>query len=256
MRTLSLVAGLLVLAGLVLMPMLPSAVAADPPPAGGAKGRVVFGGESVPTPLKLNVDKDQQVCLIKWAVVWLAADQNVKAPAKKMPPNPALAKPKTVEVVMDQPCCSYEPHVLAMRDDQTLVFKNSASVAHNVNYLGCGAQGNPIMAPGSDHKVDTKLNYTWTGMNVGCNIHGWMKAYVRVFDHPYFAVTDENGNFDIKDVPPGDYYLLVWHEGIGIKDVKTMTVNDKKVTTAGEPIIIKAGVVTKVDDVKIQPESK
>jgi len=272
-RLLSLTAVLAVLTGLALLPFLPTVAADDPPAATGSiKGQVVFQG-TVPERVKLDVNKDQQACLakgailsdewvvnpknkgVKWAVVWLAADNNLKAPAKKMPVNPALAKPKSATVEMDQPCCAYEPHVLAMREDQTLIFKNSSGIAHNTNFNGCGVSGNPILNPGADQKV-TDTKYTWTAMNVGCNIHGWMKAYVRVFDHPYFAVTDENGNFEIKDVPPGEYFLITWHEATGYKDSKVMMEGGKNVVRAGTPIKIEAGKATEAEPVKLVEPKK
>jgi hypothetical protein len=50
---------------------------------------------------------------------------------------------------------------------------------------------------------------------ISCNIHGWMKGHVRIFDHPYYAVTDKEGKFEIKGVPAGTWHAVVWHEGSG-----------------------------------------
>jgi hypothetical protein len=271
MRTVSLIAGLIVLAGLICLPLLPSAVADEQPAGWGTvKGQIIFDGDKVPDRAAQNVDKDQAHCLskgpilseewvvnpknkgVKWAIVWLAATNNLKSPGT-MPIHPSLAKSKVAEVVMDQPCCAFEPHVLALRDDQTLVFKNSAPVAHNVNYNGCGAMRNVLLAPKSEEKA-TGLQYNWAGMTVGCNIHGWMKARVFVFDHPYFAVTDEDGNFEIKDAPAGDYYLIVWHDTF--KDSKTIMVNGKPVITAGQKISIKADKENELKPIGLKDESK
>ena len=70
-------------------------------------------------------------------------------------------------------------------------------------------------------------------VNVNCNIHGWMKAYIRVFDHPYYAVTDDDGNFEIKMPPAGKYHIFYWHDS-GWKDGAA--------GANGFPIDIKAGV--------------
>jgi hypothetical protein len=267
MRTLAVMTGLVVLAGLILFPGLPAMADDQPAGWGTVKGQVVFAGDKIPERVKQNVDKDKEHCLskgdilnedwvvnpknkgVRWAIVWLAADNNLKNPAKKMPIHPSLAKSKTPEVVLDQPCCAFEPHVLAMRDDQTLVFKNSGAVAHNVNY----GLGNPLLPPKGEHKVEG-LQYKWAGMSVGCNIHTWMKAHVYVFDHPYFAVTDENGNFEIKDAPAGDYYLIVWHDTI--KDAKPIMVDGKPVITGGQKITIKADAENKVEPIGLKPDSK
>jgi hypothetical protein len=50
---------------------------------------------------------------------------------------------------------------------------------------------------------------------VKCNIHPWMRSYIAVFKHPYFAVTDKNGNFELKNLPPGTYTIKAWHEKLG-----------------------------------------
>ena len=53
-----------------------------------------------------------------------------------------------------------------------------------------------------------------------CTIHGWMTGYVRIFDHPYYAVTDADGKFEIKDAPAGNYRIVYWHENVGFLNGK------------------------------------
>jgi Carboxypeptidase regulatory-like domain len=64
-----------------------------------------------------------------------------------------------------------------------------------------------------------KMNHTFTAKEVmvpfKCDVHGWMNAYVGVLDHPYFAVTDADGKFELKDVPAGTYTIEAWHEKLG-----------------------------------------
>jgi hypothetical protein len=55
---------------------------------------------------------------------------------------------------------------------------------------------------------------------VKCNIHPWMRGYIAVFKHPYFAVSDKNGSFDLKDLPPGTYTITAWQEKLGMKTQK------------------------------------
>jgi hypothetical protein len=52
-------------------------------------------------------------------------------------------------------------------------------------------------------------------VSVRCDLHPWMQGWLGVLDHPYFAVTDAEGRFTLRDVPPGDYTLAVWHERLG-----------------------------------------
>jgi len=273
MRTLSVTAGLFVLAGLLCGPCSPRA-AADDAGWGSVKGRVIFGGEKLPEPVEVDVtqNKDAMHCKskgaifseqwvinpnnkgVRWAVVWLAPTSDVKEPTPFKNIHPDLKASKTPQVEMDQPCCKYEPHVLAMRTDQKVVFKNSAPVAHNVNYVGCGKEKNVILNPGDEHEV-TQLTYSWTGMNVGCNLHGWMKAKVWVFDHPYFAVTDADGNFEIKNAPVGEFHLIVWEDAIGLHNVRAVPLGcGKNQIQAGQKITIKANEETKVADIALKPK--
>jgi len=191
------------------------------------KGQVVFAGANVPKQAPLNVNKDQQACLAKGPIlneevvvnpqnkgvanvfVWIT-----DASGAKPPMNPALAKPAKPTVELDQPTCAFEPHALAMREGQTLVAKNTAPVAHNVNWQGSPAKnpgGNKIIPPGKDEKI-SNLKADKRPIAVSCNIHPWMKGWVRVYDHPYFAVTDKDGNFEIKGAPAGKYKIWYWSD--------------------------------------------
>jgi plastocyanin len=201
---------------------------------GGAtvKGTVVWAGPSVPEQKKLDITKDQQACLAKGP---LLNEEIVVNPSNKgmanvfvwittanggKPPVPAaLAKPKVKEVDMDQPTCAFEPHAVAVREGQTLVAKNSAPVAHNVNWQGSPAKnpgGNKIIPSGKAEHI-TNLKADKRPVAVSCNIHPWMKGWIRVFDHPYYAVTDKDGNFEIKDAPVGKYKIWYWSD-TGYKD--------------------------------------
>src|SRR6516225_474795 len=124
---------------------------ADPPQQWGTvKGQVVWGGGELPPRKDVKVEKDQEHCLskgpipdeswvvnsqnkgVRWAFVWLAPEPG----QPKLSIHPDLKTIKQGEVVIDQPCCRFEPHALALREGQELVFKNSAPIAHNVNWTG------------------------------------------------------------------------------------------------------------------------
>jgi hypothetical protein len=196
---------------------------------GTLKGQAVFAAGDVPAVKEIKVDKDAAHCLskgaipneewvinpknkgVRWTFVWLAAEDD-PINKGKLPIHPDLKAPKVATVEMDQPCCRFEPHALAMREDQELIFKNSAPIPHNVNYTGDlkNPGDNKLLPAGAQLAVTMKASTR--PVSVACNIHSWMKAYVRVYDHPYFAVTDENGNFEIKNAPAGKWRLIAWHE--------------------------------------------
>lgn len=198
---------------------------------GSLKGRVVWAGSESPALEKVKVDKDQDHCLskgdinsekfvinpknkgVKWVFTWLVDPKDAKG---KIPVHPSLAEPSAKEVVIDQPCCKFEPHVLGLREGQILVAKNSSPIPHNVNLVSVGKNPskNEIVPPGRAVKVEGWVSATAPTL-VKCDIHPWMIGYVRVFNHPYFAITDEDGNFEMKNAPVGEWNLVVWQEEAG-----------------------------------------
>src|SRR5262249_7058857 len=155
------------------------------------------------------------------------------------------------KVFMDQPCCMFEPHVLALREGQGLEVKNSAAISHNVNVNGglLGPNKNPILPPGKSLDLaPTELKARLMPIQISCSIHNWMKAYVFVFNHPYFAVTDEDGNFEIKGAPQGRYRLVVWQESVG------WVIGAASPAKGGGKVIM-IGNQTDVGKIPLKPES-
>jgi hypothetical protein len=223
-------ASLILVASLGLL--LTNRLAADEKDAawGTVRGQVVFGGDVIPPPKQIDVgnNQDKQHCLskgpllsdewtinkdnkgVRWTIVWLAP----ASAGQPLPVHPSLKEIKKKEVEIDQPCCKFVPHALGLRQGQDLVAKNSAPVAHNINWAGFKNGGNTLI-PASGSYTITGLVLDRTTVRLSCNIHPWMVAWLRVFDHPYFAVTDENGKFEIKLAPAGNYQLVTWHEAAG-----------------------------------------
>lgn len=214
---------------------------------GAIKGKVILASDSPPESSSVKVDKDQDHCLKNGPIpnetfiidkdskgvanvfVWLAPPDGKKA---KLPIHPSLKEVKDKTVEIDQPCCKFIPHVVAVRVGQEIVVKNSAPINHNVNYQGGldNPGDNPIVPAGKSITMKD-LKASRTPISVSCSIHGWMKAWIRVFDHPYFAVTKADGSFEIKNAPAGKYSLVIWHEGVGwVQGGKN-----------GVPVTIKAG---------------
>lgn len=225
------------------------------------KGSVVFDGDKIPAREPLKVDKDQAHCLSKgdilaedWIVnpknkgiknvfIWLEAKNKDDA----IPVHADLKEIKQKEVMVDQPCCMFVPSMIIIRQGQTIVVKNSAPIQHNFRWAGhpdINPGGNVNMIPGGSFKIDNLKADPLFPVLLQCDIHGWMKGYVRVFDHPYFAVTDENGAFTMPNPPAGDYKLKVWHPGSGwLGGAKGK---------AGLPITIAAGEVKDMGQLKIE----
>jgi hypothetical protein len=121
-------------------------------------------------------------------------------------------------VEIDQPCCRFIPHVVLMQEGQELVIKNSSSAPHNARFdaSDSGIPFNQIVP--KDEKVAVKgLKPERLPVQITCSIHSWMEARLQIFAHPYFAVTDDDGTFEIKDAPAtaGKLRLFAWHESVG-----------------------------------------
>jgi plastocyanin len=129
-------------------------------------------------------------------------------------------EPATAEVVVDQRGCVYHPRVLGVRVGQPVVFVNSDGVFHNVHAAG---QKNAEFNLGMPSK-DMRLSQTFTKPEVmvhsRCDVHPWMSAYIGVLEHPYFAVSGPQGQFELRGLPPGDYQLESWHEVFGRRSQK------------------------------------
>ncbi len=117
---------------------------------------------------------------------------------------------------LDQVGCHYAPHVVGVQTNQKFQVINSDPTAHNINVQP--KQGNPawnVSQPPNTPPIEKTFARPETLIPVKCNQHPWMKAYVGVLKHPFFAVSSPDGSFTIKDVPPGKYTVVAWHERFG-----------------------------------------
>ena len=112
---------------------------------------------------------------------------------------------------LDQKQCRYEPHILLVPENGPLQLKSSDAVLHTVHMDGAASYNLPF--PFIDRPVTRTMPAAGL-VNVRCNGgHSWMNAEIMVVSHPYYAVTDESGKFELTDVPPGQYQIVAWHEG-------------------------------------------
>lgn len=115
--------------------------------------------------------------------------------------------------MIDQVGCQYVPHAVAVQVNQALRVKSSEPVLHNVHVMG---ENNPPLNIAETKPGEQTVRFGQPDvLRVRCDVHQWMKAVVRVFDNPYFAVTGADGKFEMKGVPPGEYTLAAWHERFG-----------------------------------------
>ena len=118
-------------------------------------------------------------------------------------------------IVLDQEGCRYEPHVFGVIVGQPVEIHNSDPTLHNVHAI---PKANDEFNFGQQPKTPP-MTRTFAEPEIGvsfrCDVHGWMRAYANVVTHPFFAVTGEDGTFEIKGLPPGTYTIEAWHERLG-----------------------------------------
>jgi plastocyanin len=138
--------------------------------------------------------------------------------------------PPAQPVVLKQKGCLYEPRVIAVQAGQKVQVVNADTTTHNIHPIPKNnREWNKSQPPGVP--IEETFAREEVSIPVKCNVHPWMKGYIAVFKHPYFAVTDKDGSFEIKNLPPGTYTVQAWHEGldpvtqnltIGAADTKTI----------------------------------
>ena len=136
------------------------------------------------------------------------------------------------EVLLDQIKCQYVPHMLGLRTGQKLRIRNSDPVMHNVHALRVGSSKDEFNIPQTQKGAEDVKSFRKPGIYVAkCEKHGWMTSYIGVCKHPFFAVTKDDGAFELKNVPPGEYTIEAWHEKFGEQTMK-LTVADGATSTA------------------------
>jgi plastocyanin len=121
--------------------------------------------------------------------------------------------PPSQPVTLQQKGCLYEPRVLAVQAGQKVDVVNADTTTHNIHPIPKNnREWNKSQPPGVP--IEESFAREEVAIPVKCNVHPWMKGYIAVFKHPYFAVTGKDGSYEIKGLPPGSYTLQAWHEGL------------------------------------------
>lgn len=231
---------------------------------GSLKGKFIAKGEA-PAPVKITPDKDIAACELPMfsRQLLISKDgglQNIVVFLKK-PKDPVAVHPSykdlPSEVLLDNAKCRFEPHIVLMTTAQKLRVKNSDAVGHNANVVSFNDDNchNPNIPAGKF--VDLKMPATESRpINVACNSHAWMKAYVLVRDEPYMAVSSKTGEFEIKNLPAGEHTFQFWHENVGY--VKKASANGENLPSgrrAEVKIEIKAGETVDLGSIEIPVEA-
>lgn len=210
-------------------------VTIDPNTAGSISGTIHFDGKA---PARVQIDMGQDpVCALadaNYAEQYVVHDgglQNVFVYVKDGLGNKLYAAPSE-PVVMDQKGCRFIPHVIGVMAGQPVKFTNSDSTMHNVHMTPTISTNQTVdlsEPPNGTGEMRT-LGTPELMIPVRCNNHPWMQAFINVAANPFYAVSDENGHFTIKGLPPGTYTLVADHEVLGTKSA-TVTVGSRQTAT-------------------------
>ena len=235
---------------------------------GTIKGRIVFDG-NVPYAKEIDLDSqklstadlawfksmgpvlnqdwviDPKSKAIQWVIVWLLPEQK---DAELKPHESLLELPKEKKLVMvDQEPKGYVPHAVAIQPGQGIVMRNKGPVPHVFNLTGFKNDPfNRAMPPGSEIAIEA-LKPEPAAIQINCPPHPWERMWVRSFEHPYFAVTDAAGNFEIKLAPSGKCRLVVWHETAGFAGGRS--------GKNGSLITVEGAAVTDLGDIKLSAKA-
>ena len=126
---------------------------------------------------------------------------------------------------MDQKGCQFTPHVQIVPVGVRLTMLNSDRVNHNVHIFS--SVNKPVNKQQTKNRRRMPLPAVKEAegpVSVKCDIHGWMSAWIAYVPHPYFAVTNEKGEYTLEDVPAGTYKLGYWHEACGTNSASPVSI--------------------------------
>ncbi|MGH7521519.1 MAG: carboxypeptidase regulatory-like domain-containing protein [Gemmatimonadales bacterium] len=222
--------------------------AADTPPpasataasaAGGTiSGKIKFTGTAPRNPA---IDmSDEAACKAKYTAP--PTEENVVAgPANALanvfvyvsagvPAGQTFTAPTTA-VVLDQSGCRYHPHVFGVMVGQPVEIRNSDPVLHNIKAVAKKNRPFNVSQPNAGMKTTRTFTAPEVMVNLQCNVHGWMHAWVGVRPDPFYAVSGQDGSFKIEGLPPGTYTIEAWHEKFGTQTA-TVTIAGTETKTA------------------------
>jgi Carboxypeptidase regulatory-like domain len=207
----------------VQQPAVP-AYQADPLTAGSISGTIRFTGKR---PLPKRIDMSGDPACVE-AHRGKALDESLVVSSKGGLANAFVCVKSGLEgknfatpstpVAIDQNGCWFRPRILGIQTNQALQITNSDPVTHSIHPMAqINREWNHSQGAGEPPLV-RKFARPEVMIHVKCNIHSWMQAYIGVVDHPYFAVSGEDGSYRIGNLPPGTYTVAIWQEKLGTQE--------------------------------------
>lgn len=186
-------------------------------------GTVTYAG-AIPAKVKLEISKDTAVCGKKPHYNEGLLVSSNKGIANVVVSITNITQGKGMETmgsefVLDQNGCTFVPHVTIVPEGAECTILNNDGILHNLHTFSEANSPVNIAQP----KFKKKITQTFDEAEIfpiKCDVHNWMNGYIVVADNPYYTKTDENGNFELSDVPAGTYTVQYWHETLGTQTVE------------------------------------
>ena len=187
------------------------------------KGRVLFEGDA-PAPKAISVKGNPECAILHpggnvMSEELLAKDGglgNVFMYVKEGLEGYTFETPKE-PVTIENNACVYAPHVAGAQVNQEIIFLNKDNTLHNIHSYPKTNKAFNLGLPLVGMKQTKKFAAAEIMVPMKCDVHPWMLGYIGVLSHPCFAVTDVTGNFELKNLPPGEYLIEAWHEKLGVQ---------------------------------------
>ena len=185
---------------------------------GTVTGKVTFAG-AAPPKVKLEVTKDVNVCGKMDHYNQDIVVGGDKGLANVVVSLSDISKGKSLDALgttfdLDQKGCAFNPHISLVAAGAECTIRNSDGILHNIHTYSEKNKAVNIAQPGFKKRMKQTFKEAET-IRIACDVHNWMGGYIVVAGHPYYAVTDANGNFEMTDVPAGTYTVDYWQEKLG-----------------------------------------
>jgi hypothetical protein len=229
---------------------------------GDFKVRFVYGG-AAPKAVPAKITKDLTICgkhkLIDESLIVNAENKgilNVVAFLKttEAPPiHPSYEKLKSEPVAFDNSKCRFEPHIATVWTARKLLLGNKDSVGHNAKFNTISNEGiNPLIPAGAMLPVEFAEEERLPA-EVSCSIHPWMRGYIVVRNHPYSAVSNADGEIEMKNLPEGKWLIQLWQEKSGYVREGTIDGKDFAYRAGRVEVEITDGEVTDLGTLTLPP---
>lgn len=202
--------------------------------AGDVTGTVKFNGKP-PKAKKIRMDADPVCSMAHQEAAYsesfiMDADRNLANVIVYLKGIEYSGDAPSEPVILDQQGCTYTPHVIGLMAGQDIKILNNDATMHNIHGLPKKNKEFNFGMPKTLKEKTITFSIAEDAFVIKCDVHPWMKSFIQVFDHPYFAVTESDGSFMLKNVPAGTYKIMAWQEKFGSKKMlsQEITVGEKE----------------------------